>query len=277
MEIGNVVGPADGQVPAKFRHELRHGRFLVAEFEGQMAGFGAVFQRKDVAFLATFYVHPDAQNAGLGVGQLLMDALFEGLGPARCVVSSDVHRAIAIYARNGLLPRWPLFMLEADTDRLVLPSEQDLDVVAAHPGDPELLRWDAAIGNRGERPDDHEFWRAEYCASPCWIVREGVRIGYAHIQRLLASPDAPWNPKTVFLGPIGVLDDRYAAAAVMAVVEAARSSAPRLALDLPGGHPALASLLEAGFRIFYQATFCSSSATGAFDPRCYVPADTITL
>ncbi len=128
MEIGNVAGPAGDMVPAKFRHEQRHGRFLVAEVDGRMVGFGAVFQRLNVAFLATFYVRPDAQIAGLGVGQTLIEALFEGLGPVRCVVSSAVHRAIAIYARNDLQPRWPLFMLEGRVDRLSRPAEQTLSV-----------------------------------------------------------------------------------------------------------------------------------------------------
>ena len=277
MEIGSVVGPADGQVPAKFRHELRHGRFLVADIDGRMAGFGAVFQRKHVAFLATFYVRPEAQSAGLGVGQMLMDALFEGLGPVRCVVSSDVHRALAIYARNGLLPRWPLFMLEAEAARLALPLDDGLRVAAADPDDSELLRWDAEIASRGERPDDHQFWRDEYGSSPYWICRDGELVGYAYIQSLFESPDAPWNPGTVFLGPIGVLDQRDSTEAVLAVVAIAKTLAPRIALDLPGAHPAFPGLLAAGFKIFYQATFCSSSGEGAFDPRRYVPADTITL
>ena len=277
MAIGNVAGPADGRVPAKFRHELQHGRFLIAEVDGRMAGFGAVFQRAGVAFLATFYVRPDAQAAGLGVGQALLAALFEGLGPARCVVSSGVHRALALYARNDLLPRWPLLMLDARSDRLAMQDDAEFGVEPADVHDPDLLTWDAEIAGRGERTVDQRYWRDEYCADPYWIERAGRRVGYAYIQKLFASPDAPWNPDAVCLGPIGVRESSDAAGAVLAVAGAAGPLAERLLIDVPGAHPALPVLLDAGFRIFYQATFCSSSASDIFDPRRYTPADTITF
>lgn len=277
MEIGNVAGPADGRVPAKFRHEFHHGRFLIAEVDACALGFGAVFQRANVAFLATFYVRPGAQMAGLGVGQKLLDALFDGLGPVHCVVSSSVSRAIAIYARNGMLPRWPLFMLEAQSERLPVEKLDQYRAKPAEIADPALVDWDAQIARRGKRAIDHAYWREEYRGIPFWIERDDERVGYAYIQHTYESSDAPWNPDAVILGPIGVRDRADAAGAVMAVVDAARDRASRLLIDAPGSHPALPHLLDAGFRIFYQATFCSSSSVDVFDPRCYIPADTITL
>ncbi len=277
MEIGNVNGPAGGQVPAKFRHELSDGRFLVADVDGAMAGFGAVFQRAHVAFLATFYVRPDAQLAGLGVGQRLLDRLFDGLGPVRSVVSSHVHRALAVYARNGMLPRWPLYMLNADAACAQGLDDPGVLVVPAGLGDPDLIAWDAEIAGRGARPADHHYWRSEYAAEPLWIERGADRIGYAYIQHLYESPDAPWNPETVMLGPIGVRAASDATAATIAVARAAGALAPRVAVDIPGAHPALPALLDSGFRIHYQATYCSSADDDVFDPRRYIPADTITL
>lgn len=277
MEIGNVNGPAGDHVPAKFRHELKEGRFLIAEENGRMLGFGAVFQRADVAFLATFYVRPGAQSAGQGVGQQLIDALFDGLGPVRSVVSSHVYRALAVYARNGMLPRWPLYMLEGASDRISTLSETGVAVVRADDADSDLLAWDAEIAGRGKRPGDHRYWRKEYAADPFWIERGDQRIGYAYIQKLFESPDAPWNPDTVFLGPIGVRDRADAADAVVAVARSASLLTSRLLIDVPGAHPALPALLDAGFRIHYQATFCSNSSSDTFDPCLYIPADTITL
>ncbi|CAN5736326.1 hypothetical protein BH23CHL2_BH23CHL2_16060 [soil metagenome] len=277
LQIGNVGGPNDGRVPAKFRHELQHGRFLVAEVGGRIVGFGAVFERGDIAFLATFYVRPDAQIAGLGVGQKLLDDLFDVPAGVRCVVSSHVYRALALYARNGLLPRWPLLMLEGRSTELDLPPIPGVSVEPTDPDDPELISWDADIAGRGVRPVDQRYWLNEYAASPYWIRRNGARIGYGYIQRLFESADAPWHPDTVLLGPIGVRKVSESVGAVVALVDAAQSMAPRILIDMPGAHPALPSVLTAGFRIHYQATFCSSAACPPFDPRRYVPADTITF
>lgn len=67
--------PATG-VLSKFRHEVAEARSLVAVHDGRILGFGAVFERTDVAFLATLHVRPAAQAAGLRVGQQLLEQLF---------------------------------------------------------------------------------------------------------------------------------------------------------------------------------------------------------
>ena len=277
LEIGNVGPSPAGRVPAKFRHELAHGRFLVAEGEGRIQGFGAVFERGGVAFLATFYVRPNAQQAGRGIGQRLLDRLFDGPASMRCVVSSHVHRALALYARNGILPRWPLYMMAGERNGIRPDTPGAVEAVDAQPGDRALLELDKRIAGRGNREIDQRYWLETHRARPYWLHREGRRIGYGYIQDLGHSEDAPWNPDSAFVGPVGVLEPADAAGAVIALVEQARSTAGVVLLDVPGSHPALPALLHSGFRIHYQATFCCSEGSGPFDPACYLPADTITF
>ncbi len=279
LEIGNVAGTAGAAIPAKFNHELEHGRFLVAEDEstGRLLGFGGMFDRENVSFLATFYVRPSAQRAGLGAGQRLLDGLFDRPGRTRCVVSSHIHRAIAVYARNDMLPRWPLYMLEGSSPGLLNNRAAGIKAQPAGPGDPGLVEIDSEIAGRGRRLVDQQYWVGTHCATPYWICRSGEHIGYGYIQDLGRSVDARWNGETTCIGPVGVFDPEDAAAAVDALVGIAREISNRVVIHVPGAHPALAVLFAAGFRIFYQAVFCCSAGSGPFDPTCYLPADTITL
>jgi hypothetical protein len=65
-------------------------------------------------------------------------------------------------------------------------------------------------------------------------------------------------------------DRRPAAACVLAAMCWARARADVLLIDVPGPHPCLAPLLDAGFRIAYVETFVSTARTPFFDARCYV-------
>ncbi|MEZ4521704.1 MAG: GNAT family N-acetyltransferase [Thermomicrobiales bacterium] len=277
LAIGNVGDTEAGLVPAKFRHECRHGRFLVAEVDGRIEGFGAVFERENIAFLATFYVRPGSQAEGRRIGQRLLDALFDVPASVHCVVSSHVHRALAIYARNGMLPRWPLFMIEARSQDLSFSCADGYSVEPADPDDPALVEWDRAIAGRGRRSEDQQYWLDEYSALPYWILRGESPVGYGYVQKLYESADATWHPETAMIGPFGVRESPDAVPALFALIRQVSTMAPRLTIDIPGPHPALPALFDAGFRIFYQATFCSNMNDHFFDTDLYIPADTITF
>lgn len=142
----------------------------------------------------------------------------------------------------------------------------DVEVAEARPDDPELQRWDTEIGGRA-RSDDLAFWVREQRAIPLWLQRRGERIGYAYVRW---SGESLWYPNACSLGPIGVKSSDDAAVCALAVVGWARQRSATLRIDLPGPHPALAPLLDAGFQIVYVETFVSSARTPLFDAHRYV-------
>jgi hypothetical protein len=269
--------PPGTDVLSKFRHEVAEARSLVAVQDGRILGFGAVFERADIAFLATLHVRPAAQAAGLRVGRLLLEQLFPRGAWRRAVVSSRLPRAVALYTRYGMPPQWPLYMLELEVLRLRALPDSDIELVAAESGDPRLLAMDAVVAGRGERPADHAYWERERAAEPFWLMRRGARVGYGYAQHLYRSSDAPWAPEHLMLGPVGVLDPVDAVDAVVAAVRWAAPQGPRLAMDVAGPHPALKTLFEAGFVIVYNATVGFDGAQPVYDPLRYIVADTITL
>ena len=269
--------PPGNGVLSKFRHELAEARTRVAVQGDRILGFGAVFERADVAFLATLHVRPSAQQAGLGVGRQLLEQLFQHGYWRRAVVSSRLPRAVALYARYGMPPRWPLYMLELDVSRMRALPVSDISVIAAESGDPQLPAMDAAVAGRGARPADLAYWERERGGEPFWLVRRGARLGYGYAQHLYRSSDAPWSPEHLMIGPIGVLDAEDAPDAVVAAVRWAAPQTPRLVMDVSGPHPALKTLLDAGFIITYDATVGFGGDQPIYDPMRYIISDTITL
>jgi mycothiol synthase len=90
-------------------HDLAPALSLVAEREGQVAGFILVRRWEDeaVGFIDVLAVHPEHQRRGLG--SALLETAFArmaalGLTQAQLGVASDNPRALALYARVGMAP-----------------------------------------------------------------------------------------------------------------------------------------------------------------------------
>jgi hypothetical protein len=166
-------------------------------------------------------------------------------------------------------PRWPLFQLLADPARLRPGPPDDLAVVEARPGAPELVARDAEIGGR-ERPEDHAYWVARRGGIPLWFERGGERVGYGYAQTI--SDDLPWLPGTLTLGPVGAGTAEDTRACLFAALVWARGRAPLVRLAIPSPCPALAPLIEAGAQIAYADTFCLSEGPELADFRRYVPS-----
>lgn len=276
--LGDQLMPPPGTgVLSKFRHELAEANALVAVFDGRILGFGAVFERAHVAFLATLHVRPSAQAADMRVGRRLLEQLFPSGVWSRAVVSSRLPRAVALYTRFGMPPQWPLYMLEVESGRLRPTPPTSVRVVVAEQGDPELLDLDARIAGRGPRAADHAYWVRERAGEPFWLERGTHRIGYGYAQHLYRSSDAAWGRQHLMLGPLGVLDARDAVDAVSAAVGWAAPQARILALDVSGPHPALKTLFDLGFQFTYNATFGFANGHTIYDPTRYIVSDTITL
>lgn len=259
--------PPRGDTPAIFSHELRTGEMVVVEGGGRILAYAALITRSTISYLAEFYVRPAHQSSG--VGRPLLRHIVPSDGRTCCTLSSDDPRALALYTRAGMRPRWPHFLLKARTERLGGLARSDVQTVQGWGGDPELVRWDAEIGGR-LRPDDHAHWLDAAGGIPLWFQRNDQAIGYGYVQE--CSHEALGHPEALVLGPIGASQASDALACVCAAVSWAAQRAPTLFIGVPAAHPGLAPLLEAGFQITYVETFASTADEPFADPRCYIPS-----
>jgi GNAT superfamily N-acetyltransferase len=266
-EVGDDPDPPLPGDPALYQHELNNAETYVVERAGEVIAFATLLSRSGVVFLADFFVRAGAQSAG--IGQRLLRQILPQDGRLCCTLSSADPRALALYIRLGLHPRWPHFCLRAATDQIgPLPDPAEISLEEGQPGDPALLQWDAAIAGR-YRPADHAYWLEQTKARPLWFKRQGQVIGYGYAQGY--SPESLWYPQAITLGPIGVRTGADATACVCAAVGWARSRAETLLIGLPGPHPALIALLDARFKITYVETFLASAEPTFFDPTRYLP------
>ena len=251
---------------ACYPHELRTGRMIVAERSGRVLGFSSTITRDDVTYLTELFIRPEAQERGLG--QALLQTVLPPQG-VRCTMASTDPRAVALYTRFGMQPQWPNYWLFGSTSGHPAPMGGDITVEEARVDDSALLDWDAEMCGR-RRPEDHRFWLQQAEAVPLWFLRGGTRIGYGYIQR--RSTSSLWSPTTPTIGPLGAREEEDAPGIVAAAVGWVRRYADEARIVIPGPHPALRPLLEAGYRIVYVETFCSSATTPFFDPRRYLPS-----
>jgi GNAT superfamily N-acetyltransferase len=280
-EVEDFPDAPPGDMPAIFRHELETGKMYVAQAGSRILGYTALITRGAIAYLAELYVRDDERSCGIGQA-LLARALPHPAcsnGSSRtfagCTLSSSDPRALALYIRAGMQPRWPHFLLYAASSQVTGSSPGEslaagVDVVPAQPGDPEVVRWDAEVGGRF-RPEDHAYWIEGADATPIWFVRGGEALGYGYVQARNHEV-ALWHPEALSLGPIGARSPTMALECTLAAVAWAAERAPALALGVPAAHPCLPVLLRAGFRIMYVETFVSTEDRVPCDPACYLPS-----
>ncbi len=242
--------------PDYLDHELATGTGVVAEEDGRAVGFGVLLTRGRVSNLAELFVRRGAQSRG--IGRLLFERLLDDQAPILATVAAHDPRALALYLRHGLVPRWPHYYLEGRADRMAVGP--GVEVVPAEWDDPEWLAWDRAAAGR-DRAVDHGFLRARRAGVALWFRRAGRPVGYGCVQ--LGTDSAT-------IGPLGSEADA-AAACVAAALEWARARRARLRIALFGPHPALAPLLGAGLRIVDMDTYMATPASDVFDPARYVP------
>jgi hypothetical protein len=239
----------------------------VADRDGEIVAFAGAITRGSITFLTDLFVRPDQQSSHLGKA-LLERALPRQDAHIRFTVSSTDPRALALYVRAGMRPCWPHVNLRlAAPLRLPLPA-QDVEIVVGAVDDPELVRWDARIGGRS-RPVDHAHWVDAQQATPLWFRRRGAAVGYGYVRPgagTLLDPAACW------VGPLSAVTSEDAVACALAAVVWARARAEVVRIDVPGPHPALAPLLDAGCRITYVETFVSSASQPFFDAQRYIPS-----
>jgi GNAT superfamily N-acetyltransferase len=255
----------EAPIPPIYVHEVDTGELWLAELAGETVGFAGLIIRSGIGFLSELFVDPRHQSGG--IGRRLLARALSSRARRYCTLSSTDPRALALYVRAGLHPRWPHFLLTGVVPHLQPVDASGVRIHEARPDDPSLVEWDARIGGR-RRPQDHGFWRSELGALPIWVERGGGVIGYGYVR---PTRSGAGESASVVIGPIGSETSADATACVAAAVEWGRGHGEVIHAAVPGPHPALPALLAAGFRISYVETFVASHAEAFCDPQTYMP------
>jgi len=265
--------PLDDQPTPLMKYLARRQPDLswVATRDEQVVGFSQGFVHGDLWFLSNLFVHPSAQGGKIGAG-LLDRCLQAGLrrgATIRAVSSSNDLSAQVLYARAGMIPRFPLFALEGSAGLL-----RNLPAPRAQVAAPSASRaWIGRLGELDEyvwgrrRDVDHRFALAEMKVRCVAITpRAGELSGYAYYTDTQVGPVAARTPRLA-LQLVRAAGDALGQSAA----EGTPGQADKVRVTVPGiNATVLIALLEAGFRIDFSNLFMASRPFGRFDR--YVPS-----
>lgn len=244
----DIVGPY-------LRHLIEHATALVTERAGVVVAYGAAIDAGVALHLADLFVRPDM--LGQGIGRPLLEAV---LGDARhrTTFASDDPRALPLYVRAGMLPRWPLVSLRGTGSRLAA-AEPPISVETAAPTRFAALEHD---WTGFDRAADHVFWGSQAAAEAFVVLETGtpVALAYARARQLDAAR------------VIDRLVVRPGAEPVWPTLAAIRHAARggEVLVGIAGTSPVLPALLAAGFRIIDSDQFMASEPD-LVDPARLIP------
>jgi GNAT superfamily N-acetyltransferase len=254
--------PARGPVPPYLRHVLATGTLLVAETARGLAGYAGAVTRGEVAFLTDLFVDPGAHSGS--IGQSLLRAILPSNKSLTTLASVD-PRAIALYTRAGMSPRWPNMLLEIAVERLKPRSPVDAESEEIAPNDGRLLALDRETSGR-HRPEDLAYFVADEHGVALRFYRGAKTLGFGIVR---FGAGRLWHPEAVTIGPIGAVDSQTAGPCVLAAMDYAAARGSYLEIAVPGPHPAFPPLLAAGFRLVYVETYCAADIR-LIDPERYI-------
>ena len=234
---------------------------MVAESAGRVAGFGATQRIGDgpaaITMLCDLFVDPGSH--GRGTGQALLASLWEPGSPRMTFSSLHAH-ALPVYTRAGLDAWWPLLYLGGAVG--ALPRAPGWTVAAASPEEVAALE---AEWTGIDRSADHRAWAARPGGQPV-TARHGAAVLAAGT---VAGEDAEYGIAHLALSPAG--GDGEAVAAVTAVLASLSPPDGRARVYLPGPHPAVRPVLDAGWHVDAMDIFMATDP-GLLDPRRAVPS-----
>ncbi len=211
--------------------ERAYGTLLVGEAGGRIAGFGGTLRRGSLTHLGDLFVLPDHQSSG--VGRMILARLLPRDAPQITFAAANAS-ALALYIRHGMRPRCPLLYLEG-------PFEGG-PPAAAEVGPQEAAAMDAAVSG-GDRTDCLTW----YAGLPGAGVRRSDG-GYA-FTRMVGD--------TLVIGPAGGETPQDSVDVILQTI-AAHPGAKLIQVAVPGVHPLLPMLLDAGWRITAMDTVMTS-------------------
>jgi GNAT superfamily N-acetyltransferase len=245
------VGLANDEHSATDPNYVAHlrsvGRFLVAEIDGTVAAYGAARRAGGVTMLCDLFVDPARHSAG--VGRSLLDAVLQGSGERFTFASRD-PRAMSLYVRQRMIPRWPLLFLSGPPLRPGVLRCRQTPMAEAGEAERELIG--------GDQASSYAYWATRPRATGLIVEEDGeiLAAGAAEPGELLHLATAPGHDPAATL-----------------TAALATFTAERVRLTLPGPHPALAPLLDAGWRIEDSDQFLSTS-DGLLSPT-HVPSNSL--
>ena len=245
-------------------HELLTGRLVVAEVDGEVAGFGGTLTRSGVLYLADLFVAPALQGCGLG-RSLLQALCAEHQGPLFTFASAD-PRGRHLYEQFGMGVVEPYHYLDARIDSLT-PWPTDVDLVEAQRSD--VLTFDAAITRR-DRAVDIDYTSG---LGARWhsARRHGDLVGVV----ALTAPTwwNPWHPRGACIGPVfahDAVDLAPILAAALVALADIDDHPDVVATFVPSGLAALPAMLSAGFEIV-DTDLLMASDQAIIDRHRYIP------
>ena len=234
-------------------------RLIVGELEGRVAGVAGSIEVGDPGrrFLTDLYVEPGVQSKGLG--RQVLAAVLDG-ATERMTFSSSDPRALGSYIRNGMRPWWPLLYLESDAEPLEASSSQGAEARSADVAETARLsqEWTGI-----DRTADFAFYASLPEAAGFVISLDGEDSAIGWARRELAEPGR-WLDHASFApgaDPVRV---------AFAILRAA-GDGDRIGAAVPGPHPAVPRLLDAGVRIGGTDTFCATDRD-LLDPTTIFPS-----
>jgi GNAT superfamily N-acetyltransferase len=243
--------PTDSGADAAYlAHLSGHGHIEVAvDTSGEIVGFGGTKPVGSACILTDLFVVPALQ--GRGIGRAILEHLWSRAGRARLTFSSQDPRALPLYLRFGLKPRWPLLYLSGEHERL---GQGPLTVR-------NLTAGEASAAENGltgiDRSADYEYWLRGDSSTGLAILDRGDVVAVA----------AATTSGVVHLA---CTSEAHASEAAVAALSACSSDTVTVAL--PGPHPAVPVLLACGFSIDDQDIHMSSDDVILPPTSAYSPA-----
>lgn len=230
-----------GADPAYVTHLLAHGRVVVAVRDGRVAGFGATRQAdgsRPVTMLCDLFIDP--RQHGAGCGRAILSELWRDEGP-RMTFSSLHPHALPLYTSFGLDAWWPLLYLRGAATALAAPAGWGTTRTGPHDVAALERDWTGA-----DRSADHRAW-ARRPGGTSLLVRRGGRVMGAGTA---GGAESGFGLTHLVLAPSA--DDADAVAVVLtalaALTDDARAGGDGALACLPAPHPAVRTLLGAGWR-----------------------------
>lgn len=261
VPLGVDLGPRD---PARMLHLFAHlretdpGRFLVAERGGVPVGFASATVRGGSWFLAMLFVLPSEQGRRLGTR--LLEAVLPGPDDRApdgerlsLAVAADSQQPIsnALYARYGMIPRLPVFLLAGRVERPEAFGELPEGIVAT----PFASIDETPCGPDGGRPGadattvvDLELLGYLRPQDHRWLATE--RRGWAFTDAMGAPVGYGYLRDDGRISPVAAVEPGLLPAIFGHIVRAGARPDGRYSTFAPGAAGELfAAALAAGFRI----------------------------
>ncbi|GAA3846580.1 hypothetical protein GCM10022226_82730 [Sphaerisporangium flaviroseum] len=227
--------------------ERAFGSLVVGEVDGRIVGFGGVLRRGQVSHLGDLYVLPEHQSSG--IGRTILSRLLPSDTP-RVTFASDDSRALGLYIRQGMRPVCPLLYLTGSPSEASLPrgfqARGTVDGPRADSGEPPGIREAVMLDGRvsgGDRAGSLSW----YAGLP-GVTLHVTGGGYAFARMI---------DEDLEVGPVGGDTPQDCADAVFAAA-GAHPGADEVQVAVPGVHPLLPRLLEAGWEIDDLDTFMTT-------------------